>query len=103
DICVSQGRVTALTEPDHAPSGTTELDASGMLVLPGGVDPHCHVGFTSGEFTTLDDYPAATRAAVHGGTTTIVDFGIPTRGERVLDAVHRQRAQAAQGFCDSAL
>lgn len=103
DICVSQGRVTALTEPGHAPSGTAEVDATGMLVLPGGVDPHCHVGFTSGEFTTLDDYPAATRAAVHGGTTTIVDFGIPTRGERVLDAVHRQRAQAAQGFCDSAL
>jgi dihydropyrimidinase len=103
DVCVSRGRVSALTEPGAAPPAEHEVDATGRLVLPGGVDPHCHVGFTSGEFTTLDDYPAATRAAVHGGTTTIVDFGIPVPGERVVDAVHRQREQAPRGYCDSGL
>src|SRR5699024_9789334 len=80
-----------------------ELDASGLLVLPGGVDPHCHVGFTSGEFTSLDDYPEATKAAVFGGTTTIVDFAIPTGEESVTEAVERQRGQAEWGYCDSAL
>lgn len=103
DICVADGRVTTLTQPGSAPTGAQEIDATGMLVLPGGVDPHCHVGFTSGKFTTLDDYPAATKAAVWGGTTTIVDFGIPMPGERVVDAVHRQRDQASQGYCDSSL
>lgn len=103
DVCVGDGRVTAVVEPGTAPRGLREIEADGLLVLPGGVDPHCHVGFTSGEFTTLDDYPAATTAAVHGGTTTIVDFGIPVGDERVLDAVERQRRQAPTGFCDSAL
>jgi dihydropyrimidinase len=103
DICISDGRIAALTGPGAAPEGRREIDAEGLLALPGGVDPHCHVGFTSGEFTTLDDYPAATRAAVCGGTTTIVDFGIPSPGERPLEAAHRQMSQAPQGFCDSSL
>ena len=72
-------------------------------MLPGGVDPHCHVGFTSGEFTTLDDYPQATRAAVSGGTTTIVDFAIPRPGQVPAEVAAVQQAKAGQGVCDSAL
>ena len=83
--------------------GAAELDATDRLVLPGGVDPHCHVGFTSGAFTTLDGYPEATEAAVFGGTTTIVDFAIPRPGEVPLDVARRQQAKATQGWCDSAL
>lgn len=107
DVCVTDGRVSALLAPHSSVTSrftdVPEIDASGLLILPGGVDPHCHVGFTSGEFTSLDDYPAATKAAVFGGTTTIVDFAIPMAGESVLGAVERQRSQAGRGYCDSAL
>ncbi|TDC19601.1 dihydropyrimidinase [Streptomyces sp. 8K308] len=105
DVLVGGGRILGLVEPGscQAPAGARELDAHGRLVLPGGVDPHCHVGFTSGEFTSLDDYRQATTAAVFGGTTTIVDFAIPRPGERPADAVAAQRAKADQGLCDSAL
>lgn len=107
DVLIGGGKVLGLVEPGayravQAP-GTTELDASGRLVLPGGVDPHCHVGFTSGDFTSLDDYRQATTAAVFGGTTTIVDFAIPRPGENPADVAAVQRAKAAQGLCDSAL
>jgi dihydropyrimidinase len=104
DVFVADGKVTALAEPGApAPPGTAEIDAHGMLVLPGGVDPHCHVGFTSGEFTSLDDYAQCTTAAVFGGTTTIVDFAIPRPGQSPADAAHAQRARATGGLCDSAL
>ncbi|MGI5272380.1 dihydropyrimidinase [Nonomuraea sp. CA-218870] len=104
DVFLAGGKVTALAEPGApAPRGATEIDARGMLVLPGGVDPHCHVGFTSGDFTSLDDYAQCTTAAVFGGTTTIVDFAIPRPGQSPADAAHAQRARAAGGLCDSAL
>jgi dihydropyrimidinase len=103
DVLVRDGRVVALVEPGSHTGAATEIDASGKLVLPGGVDPHCHVGFTSGQFTSLDDYAQATTAAIFGGTTTIVDFAIPRPGERPADVAAAQRAKAAQGLCDSAL
>lgn len=103
DVVITGGRVTALAAPGTAPAAASVIDAAGHLVLPGGVDPHCHVGFTSGDFTSLDDYRQCTTAAVHGGTTTIVDFAIPRPGENPADAAHAQRAKAGEGLCDSAL
>jgi len=85
------------------PDEWSAIDATGRLVLPGGVDPHCHVGFTSGSFTTLDDYRQATQAAVCGGTTTIADFAIPRPGEVPIEVATAQQAKASQGLCDSAL
>lgn len=106
-MLISGNAIAALVEPgrpvtDKTPD-FTEIDATGRLVLPGGVDPHCHVGFTSGDYTTRDNYYEATRAAVAGGTTTIVDFAIPRPGEQPLAVAERQRAKARDGICDSAL
>lgn len=104
DVVVADGRVRALTEPGTPmPGRPAEIDATDRLVLPGGVDPHCHVGFTSGTFTTLDDYRQATTGAVFGGTTTIVDFAIPRPGEVPINVARNQQAKASQGLCDSAL
>lgn len=106
DVFVADGRIAGLVEPGTpAPAGARpdELDATGRLVLPGGVDPHCHVGFTSGAYTSLDTYAQATTAAVFGGTTTIVDFAIPAPGVAPADAADAQLALAPGGLCDSAL
>jgi len=104
DVLIGDGRVRALTEPGTPmPGQLREIDATDRFVLPGGVDPHCHVGFTSGAFTTLDDYRQATQAAVCGGTTTIVDFAIPRPGEVPIEVARVQQAKAGQGLCDSAL
>lgn len=106
DVVIAGGRIAALAEPGSVrgyDSGSDELDASGRIVVPGGVDPHCHVGFTSGEFTSLDDYLQCTTAAVAGGTTTIVDFAIPRPGQPPADVAAVQRAKAGGGVCDSAL
>ncbi|WP_063036714.1 dihydropyrimidinase [Nocardia grenadensis] len=104
DLVIEDGKVVAVVAPGTPAGESAEvIDATGKLVLPGGVDPHCHVGFTSGEFTSLDSYLECTTAAVFGGTTTIIDFAIPRPGQRPLDAAETQRAKAVEGLCDSAL
>lgn len=104
DLLVEDGRIVAVLAPGaEADPSADIIDATGKLVMPGGVDPHCHVGFTSGEFTSLDTYFECTTAAVFGGTTTIVDFAIPRPGQEPLDAAEKQRAKATEGVCDSAL
>lgn len=105
DVYVANGKVASLQthgQPMRV-DAEVEIDAGGKLLLPGGVDPHCHVGFTSGGVTTRDGYEEATLAAVFGGTTTIVDFAIPARDESPVEAAVRQQGRAAGGLCDSLL
>lgn len=103
DVRVTDGRITEVGAVT-ARQGEQEIDATGCLVAPGGVDAHCHVGFRSGAFRTLDGYREATVAALHGGTTTIVDFAIPEPGEGPVQAMERQLAQGEGArFCDTAL
>src|SRR5262245_48984382 len=63
------------------------IDASGMLLLPGGVDAHTHLDMPFGGTTSSDDFETGTRAAAIGGTTSIVDFAIQGRGTRMRDAL----------------
>ena len=103
-VLVAGGRIERLLAPGVTPPDTVRtIDATGQLVLPGGVDPHTHIGMSLGDYTTRDGYREASTAAVWGGTTTVVDFAIPRPGERPLDAVLARRAAAAEGVCDAAL
>ena len=65
----------------------TTLDASGMYLLPGGIDAHTHLDMPFGGTTSSDDFETGTRAAAFGGTTTLVDFAIQARGTRMRDAL----------------
>ena len=51
------------------------IDATGMLVIPGGIDPHTHMELPFGGTSSSDDFQTGTIAAAFGGTTTIIDFG----------------------------
>ena len=103
-VVIGQGRVTALLSPDATvPAAARVVDASGLLVLPGGVDPHCHIGQRLGEYAALDDYEQAGRAALWGGTTTMVDFAIPDPGQSPLAAVQARLALRTISPCDSSL
>jgi dihydropyrimidinase len=70
------------------------IDASGKLVIPGGIDPHTHMDLPFGGTSSSDDFFTGTRAAAFGGTTTIIDFAVQNKGESMLKGVDTWHAKA---------
>ncbi len=70
-----------------AASGEKIIDASGMLVIPGGIDVHTHLDMPFGGTTSSDDFETGTKAAAFGGTTTLIDFAIQPKGTKMRDAL----------------
>ena len=86
DIGILDGKIAALGE--GLGQGANEIDAAGRLVMPGGVDSHCHVEqISSNGVWTADDWFTATRSAACGGTTTIIPFACQHRGQSLRDVV----------------
>jgi dihydropyrimidinase len=76
--------------------GKRILDASGRLVMPGGVDSHCHVEqLSSAGKMCADDFYSATVAAAFGGTTTIIPFAAQHRGNSIIEVVDDYARRAA--------
>src|SRR5215467_2963629 len=70
------------------------LDASGKLVIPGGIDPHTHMELPFGGTFASDDFRTGTIAAAFGGTTTIIDFAVQYHGESLVQAVDNWHRKA---------
>lgn len=63
------------------------IDAIGKLVIPGGIDPHTHMDLPFGGTSSSDDFETGTRAAAFGGTTTIIDFAVQSKGQALNQAL----------------
>ena len=74
-----------------------EISAAGMLVLPGGVDPHVHIEMPAGEIITSDTWKTGSKAAAFGGTTTVIDFIEPRYPKQPLLESFQERLSQAQG------
>jgi dihydropyrimidinase len=70
------------------------IDATGKLVLPGGVDPHTHMELPFGGTMSSDDFRTGTIAAAHGGTTTIIDFAVQYKGQSLAEALDNWHKKA---------
>jgi dihydropyrimidinase len=70
------------------------IDAEGKLVIPGGIDPHTHMELPFGGTASSDDFFTGTRAAAFGGTTTIIDFAVQTKGESMLAGADKWHQKA---------
>ncbi|RME75136.1 MAG: dihydropyrimidinase [Planctomycetota bacterium] len=79
---------------EPASSSDRVVDAGGQLVLPGAIDPHTHVALPFMGTVSCDDWFDATAAGCVGGTTTIFDFVIGSRGERPLETLEAWMAKA---------
>ena len=101
DVGISGGRITALGE--KLGRGNREIDARGKLVLPGGVDSHCHIEQLSAMgIMTADDFYSGTVSAAHGGTTTVISFAAQHRGQSLGKVVDDYRDCAKKAVIDHA-
>jgi dihydropyrimidinase len=87
DVRIEGGRITEVGPSLPANPADHAIDASGMYVMPGGIDAHTHLDMPLGDIVSSDDFETGTRAAAFGGTTCIVDFAIQARGTRMRDAL----------------
>ncbi|MGV0819396.1 dihydropyrimidinase [Martelella sp. AMO21009] len=101
DIAVKGGKIVA-TGTDLG-TAAKEIDASGLLVMPGGIDSHVHIAQPSapGSPQMADGFETGTRSAIAGGTTTVIPFALQSRGENLREAVAAYHEKArGQSYCD---
>ncbi len=94
-----EGEQIAAVGASLDPAGHTLIDATGLLVMPGGIDVHTHLDMPFGGTTSADDYFTGTRAAAVGGTTTVIDFALQSRGHTLAQALTIWDAKAAGKAC----
>ena len=97
DVGIKDGKITAL---GHDLGSADEIiDATGRLVLPGGIDSHVHLAQPSGEGIVMaDDFESGTRSAAFGGNTTVLPFCLQQKGQSLRAALKAYHAQA-DGQC----
>ena len=94
DLGVVGGRIVQIG--GTVPAATREIDATGRLVIPGGIDVHTHLDAVLFRETTADDFYSGTVAAAHGGITSICDYAFQRRG-RSLSYALEEWSEKARG------
>ena len=87
DVLIENERILEVRPGIPAEAAAKVIDATGMYVIPGGIDVHTHLDMPLGKTESSDDFETGTRAAAFGGTTSIVDFAVQARGTRMRDAL----------------
>jgi dihydropyrimidinase len=86
DILIEDGTIAMIAKSIDAEADVS-IDAKGRLVIPGGIDPHTHMELPFGGTSASDDFRTGTVAAAHGGTTTIIDFAVQSKGQSLNEAL----------------
>jgi dihydropyrimidinase len=101
DVLIDGETIAAIIRPgdtslgsDLAASADKVIDASGKYVIPGGIDAHTHMEMPFGGTVAADTFETGTRAAAWGGTTTIIDFVVQSKGSRVKESLEEWHRKA---------
>jgi dihydropyrimidinase len=94
DILVEGEQISALGRRLPVSADTTVLDCTGKIVVPGGIDPHVHLEMPFMGTFSSDTYETGTRAALHGGTTTVIDFVLQKQGHSLRAALEEWQGRA---------
>jgi dihydropyrimidinase len=94
-----EGETIVQVAPGIPADGHTLVDARGLLVMPGGVDVHTHLDMPFGGTVSTDDYRTGTIAAAVGGTTTVIDFALQSRGHTMSEALTTWLKKSAGKAC----
>ena len=96
----ADGRIAEVAASLDPLPGEQVHDATGKLVIPGGIDPHTHLHMPVGAVRVSDDFVSGTRAAAIGGTTTIIDYVTVARGDDPMATVATWRSWAEPSVID---
>lgn len=94
DVLVDGETIAQIGKDLSSVTADQVIDAKDRLVLPGGIDPHTHFDMPFGGTVSADDFETGTLAAAFGGTTTVIDFAIQTKGESTLKGLETWHAKA---------
>lgn len=100
DIRIEGETIAAIGRDLPAAKGDQVVSAKGKYVFPGGIDVHTHFELPFMGTVSADDFRTGTRAALCGGTTTIIDFIIPAKGKPLADAVAAWQEKAKKAVAD---
>ncbi|WP_462279754.1 dihydropyrimidinase [Salinivirga cyanobacteriivorans] len=98
DVWIKDDKVMHVGAGDFHAEET--IDASGLYLLPGGVDPHVHMQLPTPAGPSSDTFYTGSVAALHGGTTTIIDFVTPQPGQSLVDALEARMQEAESSLID---
>jgi dihydropyrimidinase len=98
DVLIS-GEIIAHVAEHIAEVGHEIIDATGLLVMPGGIDVHTHLDMPFGGTTSADDYTTGTQAAAVGGTTTVIDFALQNQSGTLKQALDIWLAKSHNKAC----
>ena len=92
-----EGEVVERVGRDLAVAGDEVVDVAGCYLFPGGIDPHTHFDLDTGATVTADDFYTGSRAALSGGTTTVIDYATQSRGGSLAAAMTEWHGKARVG------
>lgn len=98
DLLVSGEKIIAIGS-DFSEEGVEVVDAKGKLVLPGGIDVHTHLAMPFGGTVSADGYYSGTRAAACGGITTVFDYPMQRKGNKILDVIDSKKEVCEKEAC----
>ena len=101
DIYCEGETITRIDRDISAPPGTTVVDAAGKYVFPGFIDPHVHIYLPFMGTFSKDTYETGSKAAIVGGTTTLIEMCCPSRRDDALKGFELWMSQAVgKSACD---
>lgn len=99
DLLIENGKITSINKIINKITDK-QIDASGFFVFPGAIDPHVHLNLPTPAGYSSDNFQSGTKAALMGGTTTIIDFVTPKKGESLITALNKRKKEAENSLID---
>jgi dihydropyrimidinase len=100
DILIIDGKISRIESQINTNHIDKVIDAKGCYIFPGGIDPHVHMHLPTLAGYSSDDFLTGSRAALYGGTTTILDFVTPKKGQSLTDALRQRQEDAKNSMID---
>lgn len=98
DVLIEDGKILRVGRVIPPSEGAQTVDAAGCFLLPGFIDAHTHFDLDVAGTTTCDDFESGSMAALRGGTTTVIDYAAPDKGQSLTSAL-RKWHEKADGRC----